>query len=79
MENITSLGRRYSLKEWSKSTLVYTKQLLSENFGFGTKTIDVDLERQIDMLEESKKTCNSLQNHVKYNLNVQYDLLKDVD
>lgn len=63
VENITSLGRRYSLKEWSKSTFVYTKQLLSENFGFGTKTVDVDLERQIDMLEESKKACNSLHNH----------------
>lgn len=59
--NVTLNNKKLgSFKEWSKSRLTYTKQLLSESFGYGTKTVDGEIEKQIHFLNESKLLCTSL-------------------
>ena len=49
-----------SFKEWSKSRFTYTKQLLCESLGYGTKTVDNEIEKQISLLYESKAMCTVL-------------------
>ncbi|XP_051534421.1 arfaptin-2-like isoform X4 [Myxocyprinus asiaticus] len=43
-----------SVKKWSINTYKCTKQMFSERFGRGTKTMDLELEAQIDVLRETK-------------------------
>ncbi|KAF4104271.1 arfaptin-2a isoform X3 [Onychostoma macrolepis] len=43
-----------SMKKWSINTYKCTKQMFSERFGRGTKTVDLELEAQIDVLRETK-------------------------
>ncbi|XP_026137603.1 arfaptin-2-like isoform X3 [Carassius auratus] len=43
-----------SVKKWSINTYKCTKQMFSERFGRGTKTVDLELEAQIDVLRETK-------------------------
>ncbi|XP_059390201.1 arfaptin-2a isoform X6 [Carassius carassius] len=43
-----------SVKKWSINTYKCTKQMFSERFGRGTKTVDMELEAQIDVLRETK-------------------------
>uniref|UniRef100_A0A672Q4J8 Arfaptin-2-like n=1 Tax=Sinocyclocheilus grahami TaxID=75366 RepID=A0A672Q4J8_SINGR len=43
-----------SMKKWSINTYKCTKQMFSEHFGRGTKTVDMELEAQIDVLRETK-------------------------
>lgn len=42
------------LKKWSISTYKCTRQYLSEKFGKGTKTVDTELETQIQVLRETQ-------------------------
>ncbi|XP_062872619.1 arfaptin-2a [Trichomycterus rosablanca] len=43
-----------SVKKWSISTYKCTKQMFSERFGRGSRTVDLELEAQIDVLRETK-------------------------
>ncbi|XP_036421056.1 arfaptin-2a isoform X6 [Colossoma macropomum] len=43
-----------SVKKWSINTYKCTKQMFSERFGRGTRTVDLELEAQIDVLRETK-------------------------
>ncbi|XP_051966192.1 arfaptin-2-like isoform X1 [Xyrauchen texanus] len=43
-----------SVKKWSINTYKCTKQMFSEHFGRGTKTMDLELEAEIDVLRETK-------------------------
>ncbi|XP_016363299.1 arfaptin-2a isoform X3 [Sinocyclocheilus anshuiensis] len=43
-----------SMKKWSINTYKCTKQMFSERFGRGSKTMDLELEAQIDVLRETK-------------------------
>ncbi|XP_065136916.1 arfaptin-2a isoform X3 [Paramisgurnus dabryanus] len=43
-----------SVKKWSINTYKCTKQMFSERFGRGIKTVDLELEAQIDVLRETK-------------------------
>ncbi|KAG1951879.1 arfaptin-2a isoform X3 [Pimephales promelas] len=43
-----------SVKKWSINTYKCTKQMFSERFGRGTRTVDMELEAQIDVLRETK-------------------------
>ncbi|KAL7832114.1 hypothetical protein AOLI_G00296620 [Acnodon oligacanthus] len=44
-----------SVKKWSINTYKCTKQMFSERFGRGTRTVDLELEAQIDVLRETKQ------------------------
>ncbi|XP_056139787.1 arfaptin-2-like isoform X2 [Lampris incognitus] len=43
-----------SVKKWGINTYKCTKQLFSERFGRGSRTVDLELEAQIDVLRETK-------------------------
>jgi len=43
-----------SLKAWSFNTYKFTRQLLSERLGRGSKTVDADLEAQIESLRDTQ-------------------------
>ena len=64
-----------SFKEWSKSKLTYTKQLLSESLGYGTKTVDGEIEKQIIFLNESKLLCTALISKVFMSSNKHFDVV----
>lgn len=44
-----------SLKQWSISTYKCTRQILSERLGKGTRTVDIELEAQIEQLRETQR------------------------
>lgn len=44
-----------NLKKWGISTYKCTRQLLSEKFGKGSKTVDEELESQVAVLKETQK------------------------
>ncbi|XP_060753698.1 arfaptin-2a isoform X6 [Neoarius graeffei] len=44
-----------SVKKWSINTYKCTKQMFSERFGRGSRTVDLELEAQIDVLRETKQ------------------------
>lgn len=44
-----------SFKEWSVHQIKVTKQLVSERFGRGLRTVDVDLETRIESLRETQR------------------------
>ena len=48
------------LKKWSISTYKCTRQYLSEKFGKGTKTVDTEIETQIQVLRETQLRYISL-------------------
>uniref|UniRef100_A0A8C4YUW7 ADP-ribosylation factor interacting protein 2a n=1 Tax=Gadus morhua TaxID=8049 RepID=A0A8C4YUW7_GADMO len=43
-----------SVKKWGINTYKCTKQMLSERFGRGSRTVDLELEAQIEVLRETK-------------------------
>ncbi|XP_012990070.2 arfaptin-2b isoform X2 [Esox lucius] len=43
------------VKKWSLNTYKCTKQMISERFGRGSRTVDLELEAQIDVLRDTKK------------------------
>ncbi|XP_056613603.1 arfaptin-2a isoform X4 [Triplophysa dalaica] len=63
-----------SVKKWSINTYKCTKQMFSERFGRGMKTVDLELEAQIDVLRDTKlkyecilRLARALTNHF-YNM-----------
>lgn len=43
-----------SVKKWGINTYKCTKQMFSERFGRGSRTVDLELEAQIDLLRDTK-------------------------
>lgn len=43
------------VKKWGINTYKCTKQLLSERFGRGSRTVDLELETQIELLRDTKR------------------------
>ncbi|KAL4608575.1 arfaptin-2-like isoform X4 [Arapaima gigas] len=43
------------VKKWGLNTYKCTKQMISERFGRGSRTVDLELEAQIDMLRDTKR------------------------
>ncbi|CAN9510568.1 unnamed protein product [Ophioblennius macclurei] len=43
------------VRKWSISTYKCTKQILSEKLGRGSRTVDLELEAQIDLLRDNKR------------------------
>ncbi|NXD28784.1 ARFP2 protein, partial [Spelaeornis formosus] len=48
------------VKKWGINTYKCTKQLLSERFGRGSRTVDLELETQIELLRETKRKYESI-------------------
>lgn len=44
-----------TIKHWSVNTFKCTKQLISEKFGKGSKTVDLELESQIETLKDMQR------------------------
>ncbi|XP_067420735.1 arfaptin-2 isoform X3 [Emydura macquarii macquarii] len=49
-------GEKFDIvKKWGINTYKCTKQLLSERFGRGSRTVDLELETQIELLRDTKR------------------------
>ncbi|XP_034970889.1 arfaptin-2 isoform X1 [Zootoca vivipara] len=48
------------VKKWGINTYKCTKQLLSERFGRGSRTVDLELETQIELLRDTKRKYESV-------------------
>ncbi|XP_039987639.1 arfaptin-2-like isoform X6 [Xiphias gladius] len=49
-----------SVKKWGINTYKCTKQMFSERFGRGSRTVDLELEAQIDVLRETKNKYENI-------------------
>ncbi|KAJ8297421.1 hypothetical protein KUTeg_023952 [Tegillarca granosa] len=49
-----------SLRHWSMNTFKCTKQYLSERFGKGSKTVDLELEAQIEVLRDMQRKYSNI-------------------
>ncbi|TNN75083.1 Arfaptin-2 [Liparis tanakae] len=49
-----------SVKKWGINTYKCTKQMFSERFGKGSRTVDLELEAQIDVLRETKNKYETI-------------------
>ncbi|XP_076138518.1 arfaptin-2a isoform X5 [Alosa pseudoharengus] len=49
-----------SVKKWGINTYKCTKQMFSERFGRGSRTVDLELETQIDLLRDTKSKYESV-------------------
>jgi hypothetical protein len=74
-------SRIENLKNWSISTYKCTKQLMFEKLGKSSRTVDAELESQIEQLRETqKKYCNilrlarALTSHFYHVVQTQHDL-----
>ncbi|XP_056592220.1 arfaptin-2b isoform X1 [Triplophysa dalaica] len=48
------------VKKWGLNTYKCTKQMISERFGRGSRTVDLELEAQIEVLRETKRKYESV-------------------
>ncbi|XP_037604925.1 arfaptin-2b isoform X2 [Sebastes umbrosus] len=49
-----------TMKKWGLNTYKCTKQMISERFGRGSRTVDLELEAQIEVLRDTKKKYESV-------------------
>ncbi|XP_048776141.1 arfaptin-2-like isoform X3 [Ostrea edulis] len=49
-----------TIKHWSLNTIKCTKQLISEKFGKGSKTVDLELENQIESLRDMQRKYSNI-------------------
>ncbi|XP_029457748.1 arfaptin-2 isoform X1 [Rhinatrema bivittatum] len=49
-----------SVKKWGINTYKCTKQMISERFGRGSRTVDLELETQIELLRDTKRKYESI-------------------
>ncbi|CAJ1065105.1 arfaptin-2-like isoform X2 [Xyrichtys novacula] len=49
-----------SVKKWGINTYKCTKQIFSERFGRGSRTVDLELEAQIDLLRDTKSKYENI-------------------
>ncbi|CAF1468278.1 unnamed protein product, partial [Didymodactylos carnosus] len=59
-DTVKLLSRIGSVRRWGLSTYKYTKQSMLEKFGKTTKTIDTELEMQIERLKETKRRYENM-------------------
>eukprot|EP00118_Oscarella_pearsei_P025834 m.308874 g.308874 ORF g.308874 m.308874 type:complete len:362 (+) comp44975_c0_seq1:141-1226(+) len=52
--------RMENLRDWSVSTYKFTRQMLSEKFGRGSKTIDAELQNRIDSLRDVQRKYSDI-------------------
>lgn len=50
----TAQSKLDSLRSWSFNTYKFTRQLLSEKLGRGSRTVDAELEAQIEILRDTQ-------------------------
>lgn len=60
--NLNSSSKLDAIKDWSICTFKCTKQLISEKFGNSTRTVDVELESQIEILRETQRRYRKYNN-----------------
>ncbi|XP_042561609.1 arfaptin-2-like isoform X5 [Clupea harengus] len=48
------------MKKWGLNTYKCTKQLISERFGRGSRTVDLELEAQIEVLRDTKRKYETI-------------------
>lgn len=56
----TAQNKLEQVKNWSINTYKCTRQLLSEKLGKGTKTVDLELEAQIELLRDTKRKYENI-------------------
>ncbi|XP_019727806.1 arfaptin-2b isoform X1 [Hippocampus comes] len=49
-----------TVKKWGLNTYKCTKQMISERFGRGSRTVDLELEAQIELLRDTKRKYGSV-------------------
>ncbi|XP_026227208.1 arfaptin-2b isoform X1 [Anabas testudineus] len=49
-----------TVKKWGLNTYKCTKQMISERFGRGSRTVDLELEAQIEVLRDTKRKYESV-------------------
>ncbi|KAJ8266673.1 hypothetical protein GJAV_G00133310 [Gymnothorax javanicus] len=49
-----------TMKKWGLNTYKCTKQMLAERFGRGSRTVDLELEAQIDVLRDTKRKYENI-------------------
>ncbi|XP_060942047.1 arfaptin-2b isoform X2 [Limanda limanda] len=49
-----------TVKKWGYNTYKCTKQMISERFGRGSRTVDLELEAQIEVLRDTKKKYENM-------------------
>lgn len=52
---MNSLTKMETLRAWSVNTYKCTRQLLSEKLGKGSRTVDLELESQIEALRDTQR------------------------
>nr|XP_057943664.1 arfaptin-2b isoform X1 [Doryrhamphus excisus] len=70
-----------NVKKWGLSTYKCTKQMISERFGRGSRTVDLELEAQIELLRDTKskyenvlRLARALTNHFYNMVQTQHSL-----
>lgn len=53
--SLTAQSKIETLKEWSLNTFKTTKQFVSEKFGKGSRTVDLELEASIESLRDTQR------------------------
>ncbi|NXT17434.1 ARFP2 protein, partial [Syrrhaptes paradoxus] len=64
------------VKKWGINTYKCTKQLLSERFGRGSRTVDLELEAQVELLRETKRKYESVLQLARALANHLYSLVQ---
>jgi len=57
---IPSQSKIETIKAWSINTYKCTRQMLSERLGKGTKTVDIELESQIEILRDTQRKYSNI-------------------
>lgn len=77
----TAASKIDTIRSWSLNTYKCTRQLLSEKFGKGSRTVDLELESQIEALRDTQRKywnilrlARTLTNHFYYVVQTQKSL-----
>ena len=60
VKGVDTSAKMEALKKWTVSTYKYTKQMVSEKMGRRTRTVDAELEKQVQVLRETQLRYNNL-------------------
>ena len=60
VKGVDTSAKMEALKKWTVSTYKYTKQMVSEKMGRRTRTVDTELEKQVQVLRETQLRYNNL-------------------
>ncbi|XP_075887802.1 arfaptin-2b isoform X1 [Nelusetta ayraudi] len=65
-----------NMKKWSINTYKCTKQMISERFGRGSRTVDLELEAQIEVLRDTKRKYETVLRLAKALTNHFYNMVQ---